>query len=76
MPQILNLTKSFDGKTVLQNFSTSWEKGEHLCLMGPSGSGKTTLMRLICGLEMPDSGSNDIPADTRFSVVFQEDRLL
>jgi NitT/TauT family transport system ATP-binding protein len=42
-------------------------------LTGPSGCGKTTLLRLIAGLESPQSGSVEV--DGRVSAVFQEDRL-
>jgi iron(III) transport system ATP-binding protein len=42
---------------VLCDISFDIHKGEFLCLLGPSGCGKTTLLRLIAGLEVPDSGS-------------------
>lgn len=45
------------------------------CLWGPSGCGKTTLLRLLAGLEKPQSGTIE-PAGYRVSMVFQEDRLL
>ena len=45
------------------------------CLTGESGCGKTTLLRLLCGLETPQSGEI-LDAPRRPAVVFQEDRLL
>lgn len=42
---------------VVRDVSFDIHKGEFLCLLGPSGCGKTTLLRLIAGLEKPDSGS-------------------
>ncbi len=74
--EAINLCKSYDGRTVLQNVCFQLKAGGHYALMGPSGSGKTTLLRLMIGLEKPDSGEIRLPAGTRFSVVFQEDRLL
>lgn len=68
------ICKSFDGKPVLQNVSMEFGTGV-TCLMAPSGIGKTTLLRILLGLEQPDSGTlSDIPE--RWAVVFQEDRLL
>ena len=74
--EAINLCKSYDGRTVLQNVCFQLKTGGHYALMGPSGSGKTTLLKLMMGLEKPDSGEIRLPAGTRFSVVFQEDRLL
>ncbi len=54
--QLSGVTKSFDGKTVLDNITISAYQGEILCLLGPSGAGKTTLIRLITGAIRPDSG--------------------
>ena len=76
MLEAVNLTKSFDGKTVLSGVSVQLEEGVHYCLMGPSGCGKTTLLNILMGLMKPDGGKVRCPAGTRFSAVFQEDRLL
>lgn len=73
--QVRNLTKSYGGKTVLQNVSFTAGAGV-TCVMAPSGSGKTTLLRLVLGLETPDGGEVFVPAGCRFAAVFQENRLL
>ena len=70
------VSKSFGEKRVLADFSLDLPDSGAVCLFGPSGCGKTTLLRLICGLEEPDGGRIDVPKGTRFSVHFQEDRLL
>ncbi len=54
--QLSGVTKSFDGKTVLDNITLSAYQGEILCLLGPLGAGKTTLIRLVTGAIRPDSG--------------------
>ncbi len=51
-----NLSKIFGDKKALVNFSLDIKEGEFLVFLGPSGCGKTTLLRLIAGLENPDSG--------------------
>ena len=76
MLEAIQLSKSFDGKNVLDHYSVTLEKGVHYCLMGPSGCGKTTLLNLFMGLIKPDSGSIRMPAGTKLSAVFQENRLL
>ena len=68
--------RSFDGREVLHGVQLSLPKQGRVCFFGPSGCGKTTLLRLICGLDKPDQGRVIIPAGTRFSCHFQEDRLL
>jgi ABC-2 type transport system ATP-binding protein len=55
-----SVTKTFDGKAVLQDISLSAYQGEILCLLGPSGSGKTTLIRLATGALRADSGAISI----------------
>lgn len=68
---INNLCKAFGGKTVLEHFS--WTVDGPVVLMGPSGCGKTTLLRILMGLEHPDSGTVGGVGHT--AAVFQEDRL-
>jgi ABC-2 type transport system ATP-binding protein len=51
-----NITKSFNGKTVVNNVSIQVPKGEIFAFLGPNGSGKTTFLRMLCGLLTPDSG--------------------
>ena len=68
---IQNLSKRFGGKVVLQNFS--WTVDGPQVLMGPSGCGKTTLLRILLGLETPDTGT--VTGVVTPAAVFQEDRL-
>lgn len=71
--KICNVCKAYDGVSVLKNVSFTWNEGI-TCLMGPSGVGKTTLLRILLGLETPDSGHVEDPVS--LSAVFQEPRLL
>lgn len=56
MIEVKNITKSFDGRTVLNNISTVFETGKTNLIIGRSGSGKTVLIKNIIGLMIPDSG--------------------
>ncbi len=72
----VGLTKKYGENTVLDNFSRTFPAGKITAVMGSSGCGKTTLISLLTGLLKPDGGSVEItPEGTRFSAVFQEDRL-
>lgn len=83
MPQIeiQTISKYFQGEATVSNICFSMEKGEILALLGPSGGGKTTLLRIIAGLDPPDSGRvlfdgtdlTGMPAHRRrFGMMFQE----
>lgn len=73
--EIKKLTKSYSGKTVLENFSCSIAENSVSCIRGISGRGKTTLLNILMGLEKADSGEIKGTKGKRFAVVFQEDRL-
>lgn len=72
---IKNLTKSFDGKTVLSGFSYDFSDRGIYALMGESGAGKTTLLRIIAGLDKDYSGEVVGGGIGCCSVAFQEHRL-
>ena len=55
--EIRQLNKRFGNTVVCDNLSLDIPSGELVALLGPSGSGKTSLLRIIAGLERPDSGS-------------------
>ena len=78
--ELKNITKSFDGETVLDDISLDIYDNEFLTLLGPSGCGKTTTLRLIGGFETADKGDiifmgeniNDVPPYKRnVNTVFQ-----
>ena len=71
-----HISKSYNGKTVLHDFSARIPEYEISCIMGPSGAGKTTLLRILMGLEQPDRGEISGLEGKKISAVFQEDRLL
>ena len=72
-----NIHFSYDGtKKVLDGLSLSLPEYGAVCLFGPSGCGKTTLLRLLAGLEKPQSGRITGLDNLRVSYVFQENRLL
>ncbi len=81
---IINLTdvsKAFDGETVLDHINLSIHDKEFVTLLGPSGCGKTTTLRIIGGFETPDTGDvqfdgksvKDVPPHKRpVNTVFQK----
>ena len=75
-----NICKSYDGRKVLDNFCYEFTSGAPVVIEGESGIGKTTLLRIITGLEKPDSGEiifEGISRESvRFAPVFQEIRLI
>ena len=57
MIEIRNLMFGYGGKPILNNLNACFETGSVHVILGESGCGKTTLLRLICGLEQPNSGA-------------------
>ena len=57
---VRNLTKSFAGRTVVDNLSLDVQKGEVFALLGHNGAGKSTTIDLILGLKTPDRGDAKI----------------
>ena len=79
--ELRQISKSFDGETVLDQISLNIHDNEFVTLLGPSGCGKTTTLRIIGGFETPDSGDvifmgdriNDLPPYKRqVNTVFQK----
>ncbi len=78
--QMDHIYKTFDGFHASNDVSFGVEKGQLAALLGPSGSGKTTILRMIAGLDKPDSGDimingvrvNELPGSKRgIGFVFQ-----
>ncbi|MDX6611194.1 MAG: iron(III) transport system ATP-binding protein [Blastocatellia bacterium] len=55
-----NISKRFDETAAVTHLSIEIERGEFFGLLGPSGCGKTTALRMIAGLETPDTGSIEL----------------
>ncbi len=73
MTEFQSLTVTFDGQTILENYSLTLKEGSHTLLAGPSGIGKTTLLRVAAGLLKPTSGS--FIHNGKIAAMFQEPRL-
>ncbi len=54
--ELINVSKEFDGVTVVENINFYVRKGEFVTFLGPSGCGKTTTLRMIAGFELPTDG--------------------
>ena len=70
---ISDVTKKFNDKIVLEDFTVLLAPGETVALMGASGCGKSTAGKLLLGLLQPDAG--EVKRPKRLGAVFQEDRL-
>lgn len=75
-----NVVKTYNGKTVLDNFSYEFSSDTPVVIEGESGIGKTTLLKIIMGLEKPDSGrvlfDGVAKEECRFAPVFQNTCLI
>ncbi|MFN4193453.1 MAG: ATP-binding cassette domain-containing protein, partial [Tabrizicola sp.] len=62
--EVVNLSRSFGGRTVVDGVSLSVAAGQVTCLLGPSGCGKSTTLRMIAGVERADSGEVRLDGQT------------
>ncbi|MEY2611924.1 MAG: transporter ATP-binding protein uup [Planctomycetota bacterium] len=74
MPQITldDLSVGFRGPLLLNHVSARIHRGDKIGLLGRNGAGKTTLMRMLLGLERPETGSIEIEAGTKIAWVSQD----
>lgn len=75
MLELKNVSLCYGDLRVLRDVSLRLDSGERIAVMGPSGCGKTSLLRVIAGLQSPDSGVVERTA-RQLAFVFQEPRLL
>ena len=73
MIEVKNLTKSFDGKTILHGVDATFYTGKTNLIIGQSGSGKTVLVKSLVGLLTPDSG--EILYDGRDLLTMDSDQI-
>ena len=69
--EIRNLTRSFNGRRVVDDVSLRVMPGQVTCLLGPSGCGKSTTLRSIAGVDMQDSGEIYIDGNLICDTVFR-----
>ncbi|WP_291788557.1 ABC-F family ATP-binding cassette domain-containing protein [Cecembia sp.] len=66
-----NLSKSFGERILFQNISFGIDQGQKIALVGVNGAGKSTLMKIIMGIEVPDTGEIGINQQVKVSYVHQ-----
>lgn len=67
-----HISKSYDGKVILRDFSYVFQRDDRVGFLGPNGCGKTTLMKLIAGREIPTSGDIKIGHTIKIGYYAQE----
>lgn len=72
---LTNASKSYDSRVVLDSVSFGLAEGERVGLVGPNGEGKSTLLRLLAGVEAPDSGQRTAAQGLRIGFFSQQPRL-
>ncbi|MFN3350601.1 ABC-F family ATP-binding cassette domain-containing protein [Pseudorhodoplanes sp.] len=67
-----NISKSFDGRPIVKDFSTRINRADRIGIVGPNGSGKTTLLSLLTGTLAPDEGSVRFGANIEMAALEQD----
>jgi ATP-binding cassette subfamily F protein uup len=74
--ELHEITKAFDGRTLIDGFSYILKRGDRIGIIGPNGAGKTTLLEIISGRLKPDQGSVDTGLTVNLGYYDQENRAL
>src|SRR6266850_1047720 len=67
-----SLTKSFTSRPLFENLGFAISEGDHIGLVGPNGSGKSALLKIVAGVEPPDSGTRAVRKGVRVGYVPQD----
>ena len=67
------LSKAFDGKTIVSNFSLTVQRGDRVAFVGPNGVGKTTVLKMLMGEVAADEGQVD-PGTNLLPAIFDQSR--
>ena len=74
--EIDNVTKGYDGHTLINGFTYNFLRNDRIGIIGPNGAGKSTLIKMITGWEKPDSGEIRIGQTVRIGYFSQENEEL
>ena len=74
--ELHQVTKAYDGRPVIENFSYNLLRGDRIGIVGRNGAGKSTLLRMIAGQLAPDSGSVETGSTVKIGHFSQEGREL
>ena len=66
--ELVNVSKSYDGRKIINDFSCRIQRGDKIGLLGPNGAGKSTLLKIILGGLQPDAGQ--VKLGTKISVAY------
>ncbi|MBO5031267.1 MAG: ABC-F family ATP-binding cassette domain-containing protein [Lachnospiraceae bacterium] len=72
--ELRGITKGYEGKTLINDFSYIFLKNDRIGFIGENGCGKSTLMKIICGMEKPDAGEVVIGQTIKIGYYAQEIR--
>lgn len=72
--ELHDITKAYSGKTLIDHFTYIFLKNDRVGFIGENGCGKSTLMKMICGMEQPDSGEIIIGQTVKIGYYAQEIR--
>jgi len=74
--ELHNVSKSFDGRTIIHSFSYNLLRGDRIGIVGRNGAGKSTLLHMVAGTLRPDSGSVETGTTVKIGHFSQEGREL